>query len=108
MSFHETGLKDDEICCICMEARSNMILSCTHNYCENCIKEWHVTSNTCPICRAKHGENDGFLLADKPDYYVLQDDLSRSIFQITEPSTRKSSSSNNNNANESSSDSDSD
>jgi hypothetical protein len=106
MSFHETDLKDDEICCICMDSRSNMILSCTHNYCEQCIKEWHVTSNTCPICRAKHGENDGFLLADKPDYYILQEDLSRSILQITEPPIKNSPT--NYNANESGTDSDSD
>ena len=30
--------KDDEICCICMESKSDLVLSCTHNYCENCIK----------------------------------------------------------------------
>lgn len=56
-----------------MESKSNLILSCTHNYCEKCIEEWQVTSDTCPICRCYAGKNDGFVLADyKPDYYCLQ------------------------------------
>ena len=76
--------KDEDICCICMESKTDLVLSCTHNYCENCIREWKVTSRTCPICRCKSGENDGFILADKPDYYNIQDDLSKSLFEITD------------------------
>lgn len=89
MSHGEKNGKEDEICCICMESKPNLILSCTHNYCEKCIKEWQVTSNTCPICRCAAGENDGFILADKPDYYHLQDEMSKSLFQITNSSSDK-------------------
>ena len=78
------GTEEENICCICMEARTNLILACTHNYCEKCIKEWQVTSNTCPICRCAAGKNDGFILADKPDYYHMQDEMSKSLFQIAE------------------------
>lgn len=88
MSMTDSFLKEDEICCICMESKANLILSCTHNYCENCIKEWCVTNNTCPICRAISGENDGFILADKPDYYNIQDEISKSLFQITDKPNR--------------------
>ena len=77
--------KEEETCCICMESRPNLILNCAHNFCENCIKEWKISSNTCPICRCISEESDCFVLADKPDYYHIQDEISKSLFQITEP-----------------------
>lgn len=76
--------KEDEICCICMEATPNLILTCAHSFCENCLKEWKITSNTCPICRSISEESDCFVLTDKPDYYHIQDEISKSLFQITE------------------------
>jgi hypothetical protein len=86
---HTDNFKDEDICCICMETKSNLILSCTHNFCEKCIKEWQISNKSCPICRCFAGENDGFILADKPDYYRIQDEISKSLFEITEnPSVR--------------------
>lgn len=84
MLSENTLVSDDEICCICMERKSNLILNCTHNYCEECIHEWQVTSTTCPICRCKSGEHDAFILADKPHYMDIQDEMSKSLFQITD------------------------
>ena len=84
MSMSKSSCRDEDICCICMESRSNLILSCTHNFCEKCIKEWQISNKSCPICRCFAGENDGFILADKPDYYNLQDEMSKSLFEITE------------------------
>ncbi len=67
------NFKEDEICCICMENKPNLILSCTHSYCETCIKEWQVTSLSCPVCRCYSGKDDCFILADYNfDYYNLQ------------------------------------
>ncbi len=92
MSSSTQGINntDEAICCICMESRSNLILSCTHNFCETCIKEWQITNKSCPICRCHAGDNDGFILADRPDYYILQDEMSKSLFQITEKRDKKS------------------
>ncbi len=84
MSLSSSILTDDEICCICMENKANLILPCTHNYCENCIKEWKVTSKTCPICRCISSDSDAFILAEKPDYFHLQDEISKSLFEITD------------------------
>jgi len=80
---------EDEICCICMEEKTNVILACTHNFCETCIKEWKISSNTCPICRKRTDESDCFILTGKPDYYNLQDEMSKSLFQITEKVDKK-------------------
>lgn len=92
MSHSQIDEKEEEICCICMESKTNLILSCAHNFCEKCIREWQITHKSCPICRCFSGENDGFILADCPDYYNLQDEMSKSLFQITEnaPNNKKS------------------
>ncbi len=45
---------NDNECLICYENKSKIIsLSChsTHNICEDCIKIWYKTNNTCPMCR---------------------------------------------------------
>lgn len=91
MSHTQGEDKEEEICCICMESKTNLILSCTHNFCEKCIKEWQITQKSCPICRCYAGDNDGFVLADCPDYYNLQDEMSKSLFQITDEVPRKKS-----------------
>lgn len=89
MSHSQCNEKEEEICCICMEAKTNLILTCTHNFCEKCIKEWQITQKSCPICRCYAGDNDGFILADCPDYYNLQDEMSKSLFQITDEAPRR-------------------
>ncbi len=58
--------------------------------------------------RAQSGQNDAFLLADKPDYYVLQDELSHSLFEITQPKTSNYKSTRKEATADNSSDSDSD
>ncbi len=70
-----------------MEEKSNIILTCTHNFCEKCIREWNISSQTCPICRKRSADNDCFVLTEKPDYYNLQDEMSKSLFQIAETTT---------------------
>jgi hypothetical protein len=43
-------------CMICYEIKNKMItLNChsTHNICESCIKIWHSSNNSCPMCRTE-------------------------------------------------------
>lgn len=89
MSHSQSEGKEEEICCICMETKTNLILSCAHNFCEKCIKEWQISQKSCPICRCYAGDNDGFILTDFPDYYNLQDEMSKSLFAITDSNTSK-------------------
>jgi hypothetical protein len=89
-----TTIQDEDTCCICMESKSNLALNCTHSFCENCIKEWQISSNTCPICRSITEDDDCFVLADKPDYFHIQEEISKSLFQITENNSKNSKSNN--------------
>ncbi|CAF0991794.1 unnamed protein product [Brachionus calyciflorus] len=88
-NIDESSLKDDDICCICMVEKTNLILSCAHNYCENCIEEWKITSKTCPICRCIVKDNDCFVIAEKPNYFNIQDEISKSLFNITDDPINK-------------------
>ena len=83
-SLHQCESIDEDICCICMDSKSNTILACTHSYCENCIREWQVINRQCPVCRCKSGEKDAFILADKPDYFLIQEEMSNSLFGLTQ------------------------
>lgn len=41
----------DEPCLICRENTPNVITSCSHLYCYNCIDRWYSKQKTCPYCR---------------------------------------------------------
>ncbi|CAH1786273.1 unnamed protein product [Owenia fusiformis] len=58
----------DSECPICMEHKADVVLSCTHSYCEQCISQWSADHENCPICRAKVTTNDeSWELTEKPD-----------------------------------------
>jgi len=47
--------KEHTFCCICREDFTDdleiLITSCFHIFCKNCISEWILTKDTCPMCR---------------------------------------------------------
>jgi len=44
-------VQSSELCSICFDMPSDVVLPCMHAFCEGCITEWNVKNNTCPICR---------------------------------------------------------
>ena len=46
-------LDDTLTCSICLEDDSNCVLSCRHQFHENCIKAWFSKNKSCPLCRRK-------------------------------------------------------
>lgn len=67
---------DEVECCICMENKSEIILGCSHKFCESCIDQWNVTSRTCPICRARvRGSDDTWVLTEKPTANEFQSEV---------------------------------
>ncbi|XP_078670014.1 RING finger protein 141-like [Branchiostoma floridae x Branchiostoma belcheri] len=75
-----TGLQsmqeeDDNECCICMDRRSEVILPCTHSFCQECIDKWNVIHNTCPNCRGRNDPKDSWVMPDMPDSQEIRDYL---------------------------------
>ena len=44
---------DSDLCPICNEKKFNISLPCKHFFCQDCIKNWMIKSETCPICRCQ-------------------------------------------------------
>ncbi|GLT49584.1 hypothetical protein SLA2020_231320 [Shorea laevis] len=49
--------QESDVCCICQEEYKNQenigILSCRHEYHADCLKNWLLLKNECPICRSR-------------------------------------------------------
>jgi len=45
--------EDGELCQICFENPVNVVLGCTHSFCEACLDGWVASHATCPMCRAQ-------------------------------------------------------
>lgn len=58
---------ESDECCICMDLKAEVILSCVHSFCKTCIENWSGVNNTCPICRDElHGNRDYWELPEPP------------------------------------------
>ena len=47
------GDNESSFCPICEENKVDMSLPCNHFFCEQCINDWIIKSDTCPLCRIK-------------------------------------------------------
>ncbi|GFR59860.1 RING finger protein 141 [Elysia marginata] len=57
-------------CCVCMDSKACIMLSCCHEFCETCIDNWTRDENhrNCPLCRTKvDGSDDTWVLTDEQD-----------------------------------------
>ena len=62
---HKAGLNgvctmhNKDTCPICFEIvhKHSKVLSCSHNFHEECILQWYITSDTCPVCRVEQGKD---------------------------------------------------
>ncbi|CAF1005138.1 unnamed protein product [Adineta steineri] len=78
---------NDNECCICMDRQPNLVLPCTHKFCDECFQQWSsqtspTSSQTCPLCRVDINSDSGFLLAEKPKYDNVKKMLTDSILSL--------------------------
>jgi len=59
-------VKENILCCICMERRADTLLPCVHAFCGECIAEWKARNSSCPMCRDADS-GDGFVMLEGPD-----------------------------------------
>ncbi|CAF0940011.1 unnamed protein product [Rotaria sordida] len=78
---------NDNECCICMDRKPNLVLPCTHKFCDECFHEWSsqtspTSSQTCPLCRVDVNSDSGFVLAETPKYDNVKKMLTESILSL--------------------------
>jgi len=64
------SIDEDEVfgeCSICMDGRADIILPCTHSFCNTCINDWQARSRTCPMCRELSNSDDVFVVVDEEE-----------------------------------------
>ncbi|CAG5124264.1 unnamed protein product [Candidula unifasciata] len=57
-------------CCVCMDRKACIMLSCCHEFCEACIDSWTKDQqhSNCPLCRSRvSGADDTWVLTAKTD-----------------------------------------
>ncbi len=59
---------ESEVCSICFESEVDYSTECNHNFCNNCIANWLLLNNSCPICRKVFYNND-----EKFNGYTLEE-----------------------------------
>uniref|UniRef100_A0A0N5AX94 RING finger protein 141 n=1 Tax=Syphacia muris TaxID=451379 RepID=A0A0N5AX94_9BILA len=74
----KSAYPDDGECIICMERKTDTILSCTHAYCLPCIEQWKALGkNFCPLCR-EGLQSDGWyswVVPEQPEGDLLREYL---------------------------------
>ncbi|CAF0851276.1 unnamed protein product [Rotaria sp. Silwood1] len=81
------SLPNDNECCICMDRKPNLVLPCTHKFCDECFHQWSsqrssTSSQTCPLCRVDVNSDSGFVLAETPRYDNVKKMLTESILSL--------------------------
>lgn len=71
---------DDE-CIICMERKSDVLLSCAHSFCCPCIEQWKVQNSSCPVCQ--EAIDDDWVLSETPNADEINEAICAELFKLS-------------------------
>ncbi|KAK6626016.1 hypothetical protein RUM43_006320 [Polyplax serrata] len=75
-----------EECSICLERKPDVMLSCAHTYCNQCIEQWNSCHKTCPFCRETLDNiDDTWVISDIPGSQEIRDDICSALMDLTSP-----------------------
>lgn len=72
---------DDDECIICMERKSDLVLSCAHSFCCPCIEQWKVQNSHCPIC--EEAIDDDWVLSESPNADEINEQICAELFKLS-------------------------
>lgn len=72
---------DDEECIICMERKSDVLLSCAHSFCCPCIEQWKVQNSNCPVCQEVI--DDDWVLSETPNADEINEQICAELFKLS-------------------------
>ncbi|XP_071452891.1 RING finger protein 141-like isoform X2 [Hetaerina americana] len=83
-------------CCICLERQPDVLLPCTHSYCQHCIEQWNVDHKTCPVCRETLESTDDtwVVISEAPGSEEIGQEIRTSLMNLVSSSSSSSSTSN--------------
>ncbi|XP_046394032.1 RING finger protein 141-like isoform X2 [Ischnura elegans] len=83
-------------CCICLERQPDVLLPCTHSYCQHCIELWNVDHKTCPVCRETFESTDDtwVVISEAPGSDEIGKEIRTSLMNLASSSSSSSSTSN--------------
>ncbi|CDW84280.1 ring finger and transmembrane domain-containing protein 2-like [Stylonychia lemnae] len=66
-------IEDEErdLCPICDDKDSDILLVCMHVFCEQCITDWYLRNGSCPMCRIEAGL-DNYLMVKPVEMSLLR------------------------------------
>lgn len=77
----------DRECQVCMDSKVQVVLQCSHGFCQTCLDDWMEQNPTCPLCRMEVGNEqiqDSWLIEtwEQKDLHQNADQLQERAFQI--------------------------
>ena len=81
---HRGERSNRKLCSICYHHSPDSILSCGHDLCEDCERQWVHRQRSCPFCRqyARSQKLRGWQLLDHPDDDVSATTLRKDMVQL--------------------------
>lgn len=82
-SSREEGSTDppSDECIICMDRKSDVLLSCTHAFCCPCIEQWKVQHSSCPVCQEQI--DDDWVLSETPNADEINEQICTELIKLS-------------------------